>query len=148
MVKSIGFSLQNERIDKEMNVIENDVSKLVFKELNNANEQFPLFHTPHEGYGVIKEEIEECMDNTSMLLETFAAAWHNIKNNTAAFDEIRQTRDLAMQLATEAIQTAAMCEKYNLSLAEDVGCCSCGVIIPEGMQVCPNCERSVSDGKQ
>ena len=27
-------------------------------------------------------------------------------------------------------------------------CACCGEIIPEGRQVCPNCERSVQDEKQ
>lgn len=131
-----------------MNVIENDISKLVFKELNNANEHFPLFHTPHEGYGVIKEEIEECADELSMANAALSEAWYWIKHNELAFSQIKQVKEAAEKLACEAVQVAAMCDKYNLSLAEDAGCCSCGVIIPEGRQVCPNCERSVSDGKQ
>ena len=42
-----------------MNAVEKEVNELVFKELNNANEKFPLFSSPHHGYAVIKEEIEE-----------------------------------------------------------------------------------------
>ena len=71
-----------------MNVIENDIQKLVQKELNGANKKFPLFNSPHEGYAIIKEEIEECMDNANPMFETFAAAWYHIKNNKNAFDEI------------------------------------------------------------
>ncbi len=130
-----------------MNVIENDIQKLVQKELNGANKKFPLFNSPHEGYAIIKEEIEECMDNANPMFETFAAAWYHIKNNKNAFDEIRQVKEFAEKLAIESIQVAAMCDKYNLSLAEDVGCCSCGAVIPEGRQVCPCCERGVNDGK-
>ena len=29
-----------------MNAIENNMNELVFKELNSANEQFPLFQSP------------------------------------------------------------------------------------------------------
>lgn len=43
-----------------MNVIENDVRALVDKELTAANERFPQFHSAHEGYAVILEEVEEC----------------------------------------------------------------------------------------
>lgn len=112
-----------------MNAIKDDVQKLVQKELNNANEKFALFNSPHEGYAVIKEEIEECMDDTTEILEAFAAAWYKIKNNDSAFDEIREVKNFAEHLATEAIQVAAMCDKYNLSLAG-------------------NEERGGSDGKQ
>lgn len=100
-----------------MNAIKDDVQKLVQKELNNANEKFALFNSPHEGYAVIKEEIEECMDDTTEILEAFAAAWYKIKNNDYAFNEIREVKNFAEHLATEAIQVAVMCDKYNLSLA-------------------------------
>ena len=42
-----------------MNAIENDVRALVDKELDAANERFPQFHSAHEGYAVILEEVEE-----------------------------------------------------------------------------------------
>ena len=29
---------------------------------------------------------------------------------------------------------------------DEPGCVSCGDVIPEGRQVCPNCERSAEDG--
>ncbi len=45
-----------------MNAVEKDVNELIFKELNSANEKHPLFSSPHHGYAVIKEEIEEVMD--------------------------------------------------------------------------------------
>ena len=131
-----------------MNAIKNDVQKLVQKELNSANEKFPLFNSPHEGYAVIKEEIEECMDDLTMMLEAFSAAWDKIKNNKYAFNTIHQVKEFAESLAIEAVQVAAMADKYNLSLAgDDVGCCSCGAVIPEGRQICPSCERGASDDR-
>lgn len=102
-----------------MNAIENNMNELVFKELNSANEQFPLFQSPHEGYGVIKEEIEEVMDNLNVLLEVFANAWSGIKKNEPVFPQIQAVRELAKQIAVESIQVAAMCDKYNMSLAGD-----------------------------
>lgn len=42
-----------------MNTVENDVRALVDKELAAANERFPQFHSQHEGWAVIKEEVEE-----------------------------------------------------------------------------------------
>ena len=42
-----------------MNAVKKDVEKLVVKELNSANEQFPLFASLHEGYAVMLEE-KEC----------------------------------------------------------------------------------------
>lgn len=99
-----------------MNAIENNIDDLVFKELNSANQQFPLFQSPHEGYGVIKEEIEEVMDDMNVLLEVFANAWSGIKKNEPVFPQMKIAKELAKQVAIEAIQVAAMCDKYAMSL--------------------------------
>lgn len=102
-----------------MNAVESNINDLVFKELNSANEQFPLFQSPHEGYGVIKEEIEEVMDGLNMVLEVFANAWSGIKKNEPVFPQIKMVRELAKQMTVETIQVAAMCDKYLMSLEGD-----------------------------
>ena len=100
-----------------MNAVEKDVNELVFKELNSANTKFPLFPSAHHGYAVIKEEIEEVMDGMNLLLEVFANAWAGIKKDEPVFPQIQAVRELAKQIAVESIQVAAMCDKYNMSLA-------------------------------
>ena len=42
-----------------MNAVENQVRELVKVELAAANEKFPPFHSAHEGWAVLKEEVEE-----------------------------------------------------------------------------------------
>ena len=46
-----------------MNVVENDTRALVDKELAAANERFPQFHSQHEGYAVIQEEVDELKED-------------------------------------------------------------------------------------
>ena len=130
-----------------MNAVEKDVDALVFKELNEANKRFPLFSSPHHVYAVIKEEIEETMDGMNLLLEIFANAWDGIKKNEPVFEQIRAAKAVAESVAIEAIQVAAMCDKFNLSLAGENAehCTCCGEVIPEGIQVCPVCNRKVGD---
>ena len=41
-----------------MNAVKEDVEKLVQKELESANQRFPMFHSDHEGAAVIFEEIQ------------------------------------------------------------------------------------------
>lgn len=43
-----------------MNAVSEDVEKLVEKELEAANERFPQFHSPHEGWAVMQEEAAAC----------------------------------------------------------------------------------------
>ena len=125
-----------------MNAINNNMDELIFKELNEANKKFPLFASPHEGYAVVKEEIEEVMDAMNILLEIFSNAWSGIKKNQLVFEQMQAVRKLAKHIATESIQVAAMCDKYNMSLTgrENVDrCVCCGEIIPEGSHTCLNC---------
>ena len=105
----------------EMNAIKDDVQKLVMKELNNANEKFPLFESPHQGYAVILEEVEECMDELLSAQAALSDAWYWIKHNDLALSQIKQVKEAAEKLICEAVQVAAMCDKYNMSLADESG---------------------------
>ena len=103
-----------------MNAVEKEVEILTFKELNSANDRFPLFRSPHEGYAVIKEEIEEVMDGMNGMLEIFSNAWSAIKKNEDATVQMKMVGTLAQNIAVEAIQVAAMCDKFNMSLADKI----------------------------
>ena len=97
-----------------MNAVENQVRELVAVELAAANERFPQFHSQHEGHSVIREELEESEACLKKAQELFQQAWICVKiNNTdMARDLIRELQECAVNLATEAVQTAAMCKKF------------------------------------
>jgi hypothetical protein len=72
------------------------IFKDVENELIRANKKFPNFHSPHEGYGVIKEEFEEL--------------WDQIKiNKTCTGNRL---------MRNEAIQVAAMAVKFIDNLCD------------------------------
>ena len=62
----------------------NDALTATVSELNSATKTFSKFHSTHEGYAVILEELDEL--------------WDKIKNKNSSADEITK----------EAIQVAAM----------------------------------------
>lgn len=66
----------------------------ITREIEKARSKFNPFNSPHEGYAVIAEELEEL--------------WHHAKANEGRSDE-------AM---VEAIQVAAMSIRYVLDLSE------------------------------
>ncbi len=105
-----------------MNAVKNDVEALVGKELISANEQFPLFSSVHEAYAILKEEAEETQDalgNTEKALNKF---WVGVKENLSQEwleSSISDVRKNALQTAIEAIQVAAMCDKFTLSFVSD-----------------------------
>lgn len=65
--------------------------ELIEQEFDNANKKFPLFSSKHEGYAVLKEEVDEF--------------WESIKT--------KGTQDTTIQY--ECIQVAAMALKFLVS---------------------------------
>lgn len=99
-----------------MNVVKDDVEILVYNELDNANKLFPLFHSPHEGYAVIKEEIEEAEEQLTYSKQLLESLWTSIKvnDNSLPYSKMfcEDLKQRAIDGATELIQVAAMAQKY------------------------------------
>ena len=96
-----------------MNAVKEDVEKLVQKELVSANQRFPMFRSDHEGAAVILEEIEETHSEMLDMELNYKSLWQTIKENfinTASYAEL--IFDDAINLACEAIQVAAMAQKF------------------------------------
>lgn len=72
--------------------------ELVKKELESANGKFPLFNSSHEGYAVIKEELDEL--------------WDEIKNDKHPRSKMNQ-KDEAIQVAAMAIKFLVSCCKSH-----------------------------------
>lgn len=114
-----------------MNAIKHDMEALVGKELASANEQFPLFNSVHETYAIIKEELEETQDALAQAEKGLDKFWVGTKENLSQewlSSSISDLRKNALQAAIEAVQVAAMCDKYILSFVSDSlgGGVSCG----------------------
>ena len=95
-----------------MNAVENQVRQLVEVELAAANERFPQFHSTHEGYAVILEEMEETKDQLAASERFLSYAWDRVKNDTKAREQVDYVKLFAINAACEAIQVAAMCQKF------------------------------------
>lgn len=96
-----------------MDAIRGDVRKPVNKELNAANKRFRPFASPHEGQNIVREELEEA-EQALMPLELHVKKrmWNAVKaNKTISREELQEIREMAVSLAVEAIQVAAMVKK-------------------------------------
>lgn len=96
-----------------MNTVEGKVLELVKMELTAANEKHPPFASQHEGYAVIKEEIEETEEALEKLNRCLEYAWEKIKKDFDAKEQIELCEGFAAWAACELIQVAAMCEKFQ-----------------------------------
>ena len=105
-----------------MTKLKEELVKAANNELNRANEKFPVLNSKHEGAAVIYEELEESKEALEILESSFMCMWDDVRGKeTPCFleDEIKPLKiaDEAINLACEAIQTAAMFMKYEMSLA-------------------------------
>ena len=94
------------------------IFELVDKELQSANEKFPLFSSNHEAYAVIKEEVEEAEEEAGNINAFMDLAWAKIRTNKTHGDiaeEWEKVYNAAARMAIESIQTAAMARKAIIS---------------------------------
>ena len=95
-----------------MNAVKSDVEKLVQKELESANQKFPMFRSDHEGAAVIFEEIEEAEDELKSIKSVFEELWYTVKSNESNEPWVSRVMEYSVNLACEAIQVAAMAQKF------------------------------------
>lgn len=89
----------------------NKIKELIKQELIEANKIHPQFHSPHEAYAVILEEIEECQDEMESIEMYARGMWLSVKEDEEIKAELMQMENSAIYLIAEAIQVAAMCRK-------------------------------------
>lgn len=96
-----------------MDVVHDDVEKLVNKELQAAIEIHGLHNSHHEAYAVIKEELEEAEEELELCKNHLRYMWYKIRENDRfeADDVKDRIVEYATNLAVEAIQVAAMAKK-------------------------------------
>ena len=104
-----------------MNAVKSDVEKLVQKELESANQRFPMFRSCHEGAAVIREEIDEVEYALKRINGAYAELWSTVKNNSKGTQWAHEMNRWAINLAVEAIQVAAMGQKYMDSIGQNQG---------------------------
>lgn len=95
-----------------MNVVSEDVEKLVKKELEAANERFPQFHSEHEGWAVMQEEVEELREECDSIEMAMKQLWHRIRDGIPTSLQVALVGQYAEAAACEEIQVAAMARKY------------------------------------
>ena len=96
------------------NAVKSGVEELVSIELKSANEKFPPFHSDHEGYAVILEEVDELSEEFNIIKNHLGHAWMAVKATApnSAAEHISAIEIAAIYAACEAIQVAAMCRKF------------------------------------
>ncbi len=92
--------------------LKDDISKVVEGELAAAIENFPMYHSAHEGYAVLKEEVEEAEQELEVIKARLTNLWSCTKMNVVPKETINDLAKFAQLLACEATQIAAVAQKF------------------------------------
>ena len=99
-------------IDEAMKM---NIRVLALTEMRTANRINPPFIDAHHGYAVLKEEIEETEEELKAVKQMLESMWSSIRNDTTPKMSVTMMEEHAINLAAEAIQVIAMCEKFRNS---------------------------------
>lgn len=96
------------------------IEQLVLEEYLSANEKFPMFSSSHEGWAVLKEEVEEFADECHGIFNPMSDLWRFVKTNdvNSQKDILLLAKNHALRAAEELIQVMAMIHKYEMYLAQ------------------------------
>ena len=93
------------------------INQAVCYELQAITKKYGAHYaSPHEGYAVLKEEVEEAEESIKLLNDKLAEVWKNIKLNWNDSAVVYQAQQSAVALAEEAVQCAAVCERFIATL--------------------------------
>ncbi len=87
---------------------------LMMLETERALEQHGEAHSPHEGYGLILEELDEAWAEMKNLMFWLNEVWVDVKNDETAKENAHRVKETAKRLIAEAVQVGAMAEKLKL----------------------------------
>ena len=104
-------------------MLANGVSELIQEsiklELENIKKNYgENYNSAHEGYAVLIEEVEEVEECLRYIRNDIKILWERVKNNFKDLENIDKSAELLMvvvnakQLAEEAVQVAAVAEKF------------------------------------
>ena len=93
------------------------IKQAVCYELQNIVKEYgPVYASPHEGFAVLLEEVEEAEDDIKHIQVMIKELWESVKINFITDNELFRIRHTAEALAAEAVQVAAVCERFMETL--------------------------------
>lgn len=91
------------------------VKILANEEIERSMIEHPLFNSTHEGYAVIKEEVEEVQEEVELIMGSLEILWEGTKRNWTKESLIKRCEKIkkhSLLNAAESIQVAAMAQKF------------------------------------
>lgn len=104
-----------------MERITDEIKKLSETETAWAIRNHGYYHSLHEGYGVLVEEMDETNSEAGELWISIQNFWESIKQDDpeSAIEYAEEARELAIRAAAEMVQVSAVLQKIIESEGED-----------------------------
>lgn len=82
-------------------------------EYNNISTKYgDKYASEHEGYAVLLEETDEASDDLRYIHNCMNELWDEVKSDAVSKDFLNSIKLGAIELAKEAVQCAAVCERF------------------------------------
>jgi len=96
------------------------IEQAVCHELRNIVKKYgPTYHSEHEGFAVLMEECQEAAECDKDMQHSLEELWKSIRENDISAFELSQVQGFAKCLAEEAVQVAAVCERFMETLRKN-----------------------------
>ena len=93
------------------------INQAVVYELQNIVKKYgAVYNSEHEGYAVLLEEVDEAGDALADVEKKLTDIWLAIKANELKLFDIHLCNEFALALAEEAVQVAAVCERFEATV--------------------------------
>lgn len=93
------------------------IDQAVLYELQNIIKSHGVVYaSEHEGYAVLLEEVEEAADNLKYINLCMNELWNEVKSDAVSKDFLNSIKLGAIELAKEAVQCAAVCERFQKTI--------------------------------
>lgn len=90
------------------------IDQAVAYELQNIVKKYGAsYNSEHEGYAVLLEEVEEAKECLQIAEEKLKDLWKSVRKNVYADDTLWKIKVAAINMAQEAVQVAAVCERFE-----------------------------------
>ena len=94
------------------------IEQAVAYELQNIVKNYgAVYASEHEGYAVLLEEVEEAGDDLKYINLLMNELWKEVKSDSVSKDFLNSIKVGAIELASEAVQVAAVCERFEETIA-------------------------------
>lgn len=94
------------------------INQAVAYELQNIVKKYgAIYNSEHEGYAVLLEEVDVAGDDMKYIYMSLNELWKEVKSDSVSKDFLTSIKKGAIELAREAVQVAAVCERFEETIA-------------------------------